>query len=169
MLRSTEKNALPRTELAPVRMEISDVVEVAAMERAVFTDPWSADSFLAEVERKPEVGYPIVLRSEGELLAYAVVWFISDEIHIGNIAVRPDRHGQGLGTLLMKHILGEGRRRAMSFATLEVRPSNEKALALYRRFGFQEVAIRKNYYRDDSEDALVLSHALDPSARSRIG
>jgi ribosomal-protein-alanine N-acetyltransferase len=150
-------------------MGICDVVEVAAMEKAVFSDPWSADSFLAEVERNRDVGYPMVIRSEGELIAYAVVWFIVDEIHIGNIAVRPDRHRQGLGALLMNHILDEGRRRSMAFATLEVRPSNAQALALYRRFGFREVAIRKNYYHDDSEDALVLSYALDPSAKSRFG
>jgi ribosomal-protein-alanine N-acetyltransferase len=151
-------------------MEISDVPEVAALERQVFTDPWSADSFLAEVERRPEVGYPLVVRDEDDrLLAYAVVWFIVDEIHIGNLAVRPDRHREGLGRRLLRHVIDEGRRRDLVFATLEVRPSNFAARALYESFGFREVARRRNYYRDDHEDALVLACALDRSAEHRLG
>ena len=152
-----------------MRMEISDIPEVASLEREVFTDPWSADSFLAEVERRPEIGYPMVLRERGALIAYAVVWFIVDEIHIGNLAVRPDRQGEGLGRSLLEHILEEGRRRALVFATLEVRPSNVRARELYESFGFREVARRKNYYRDDREDALVLAYALDAAAEARIG
>ena len=169
MLRSIERNG--SRELANLvmrRMEISDVPEVAELEEEVFTDPWSVDSFLAEVERRPEVGYPFVIREGKELVAYGVVWFIVDEIHIGNLAVRPDRQGRGIGSLMMEHVLEEGRRRSMSFATLEVRPSNEPALSLYERFGFRKVALRKGYYRDNREDALVLAYALDPAAESRL-
>ena len=152
-----------------MRMEISDIPEVASLEREVFTDPWSADSFLAEVERRPEIGYPMVLRERGALIAYAVVWFIVDEIHIGNIAIHPDYQRQGHATALIEHILVEGRRRSMSFATLEVRPSNRGAMALYDRFGFRKVAIRKGYYRDNREDAHVLVRALHAEAERRLG
>jgi ribosomal-protein-alanine N-acetyltransferase len=150
-------------------MKFDDLAEVAALEREVFPDPWSADSFLAEIERRPEIGQPLVVRDGGDLVAYAVLWFIVDEVHIGNIAVRPGRQGRGLGTELMRHILDEGRRRGMTFATLEVRPSNRSARALYERFGFRQVAVRRNYYRDNREDALVLALALDPSAEERLG
>lgn len=168
MPRSAAKNVCVTTDLVPVRMDMADVAEVAALERVVFTDPWSADSFLAEVERKPEIGYPLVVREAGRLVAYAVVWFIVDELHVGNVAVHPDWQGRGVGKRLMEHVLEEGRRRGMIFATLEVRPSNRRALALYERFGFRKIAVRRNYYRDNREDAHVLALPLDPSAEGRL-
>jgi ribosomal-protein-alanine N-acetyltransferase len=148
-------------------MSVADVSEVAALEEQIFPDAWSADSFLAEVERREEVGYPVVVRDEEGIVAYAVAWFLVDEIHIGNIAVRPERQGQGLGTSLLTHVLDEGRRRAMTYATLEVRPSNERALALYERFGFREVGRRRNYYHDNREDAKVLACELIPAERRK--
>ena len=150
-------------------MRLDDVPDVAALEREVFPDPWSPDSFLAEVERRPDVGWPVVVYEGADLLGYAVVWFIVDEIHIGNIAVHPDHRGQGVGRWLLERILAEGRRRGMVFATLEVRPSNAAALALYERFGFRRVAVRRRYYRNNDEDAWVLAIALDPSAEDRLG
>jgi len=150
-------------------MRLADVVEIAALEERIFSDPWSADSFLAEVERREEIGYPMVVRDGEGIAAYAVVWFLVDEIHIGNFAVRPDRWGQGLGSALLTHILDEGRRRQMTYATLEVRSSNVRAIALYERFGFRQVAVRKKYYRDNREDAKVLARELDswPGERRR--
>jgi ribosomal-protein-alanine N-acetyltransferase len=168
MRRSIAKSACDKAEFVPARMDFSDVGEVAALERQVFSDPWSIDSFLAEVERKREIGYPLVVREHGELIAYAVVWFIVDELHIGNIAVRPAHQGRGIATALLEHVLEEGRRRGMVFATLEVRPSNVRALALYARFGFRRIAVRRNYYRDNKEDAHVLALALHPSAEKRF-
>lgn len=169
MQRFVANSACARTDGVPVRMGMLDVAEVAMIEREVFTDPWSVDSFLAEVERKPEIGYPVVVREAGRLVAYAVAWFIVDELHIGNVAVRPECQGRGLATMLLEHLLEEGRRRDMVFATLEVRPSNARAIALYEKFGFRQIARRRNYYRDNREDALVLASALDPSAEARFG
>jgi ribosomal-protein-alanine N-acetyltransferase len=149
-------------------MDLSDVADVSALERRVFTDPWSPDSFLAEVERKPEIGYPVVVRDGSELVAYAVAWFIVDELHIGNIAVAPCRQKRGIGAMLLEHLVAEGVRRGMIFATLEVRPSNHAAIALYERFGFRKIAVRKKYYRDNREDAHVMALALHPSAETRL-
>ncbi|MCA9750932.1 MAG: ribosomal protein S18-alanine N-acetyltransferase [Gemmatimonadetes bacterium] len=150
-------------------MTIADVAEVAALEARVFPDPWSADSFLAEVERKPDIGYPVVMRDGSDLVAYAVVWFVVDEIHIGNVAVSPDEQGRGLGASLLTHVLEEGRRRGMVWATLEVRPSNVRALALYERFGFEKIAVRKRYYANDREDAWVLACTLERRPERRVG
>ena len=160
----------PTTErLVLETMTLADVTDVAAMERRVFPDPWSPDSFLAEVERRPDVGWPVVVRDASTVVGYAVVWFIVDEIHIGNIAVHPDHQGEGIGRWLMERILEEGKRRSMVFATLEVRPSNRAALGLYERFGFRRIAVRRRYYRNNDEDAWVLAIALDPSAEDRLG
>ena len=110
MPRSVENSVSPPAEPLPLplpasvsgltvrNMELPDVTEVADLEARVFPDPWSSDSFLSELERRPEIGYPIVARDRGgRLVAYAVVWFIVDETHIGNIAVDPDWQGHGLG------------------------------------------------------------------------
>lgn len=163
----------PRTPAGSLRvraMRLEDIPDVAELEARVFPDPWSADSFLAELDRRPEIGYPIVARNAaGDLHAYAVVWFIVDEAHIGNIAVAPQAQGTGIGTFLLNHILAEARQRDMAFATLEVRPSNRAALQLYQRFGFRQVAVRKNYYRNDREDAHVLAVDLHDAAEARLG
>lgn len=150
-------------------MGVADVPEVAEIERSVFPDPWSADSFLAEVERRPDVGWPIVVRDGDGIAAYAIVWFIVDEIHIGNIAVHRGRQGRGIGRWLMDRILAEGRGRSMVFGTLEVRPSNRAALALYESLGFRRIAVRRRYYRNNDEDAWVLGIALDPAGEHRLG
>lgn len=158
-----------RCERILVPMRLEDVPDVAELERQVFPDPWSADSFLAEVERRPDVGWPVVVREDDRIVAYAVVWFIVDEIHIGNIAVHPDQRGRGLGRWLLERILSEGRHRGMVYGTLEVRPSNTAAITLYERFGFRRIAVRRRYYRNNGEDAWVLAIALDPSAEDRLG
>jgi ribosomal-protein-alanine N-acetyltransferase len=150
-------------------MRLTDVPEVAAIEQRVFADPWSVDSFVAEVERTPDIGFPLVLRDGGVLVGYAIVWFIVDEIHIGNLAVQPTRQRQGLASVMLDHVLSEGRRRSMVFATLEVRPSNRAALALYHRYGFRQIAVRRAYYRNNREDALVLACPLCEEAEKRFG
>ncbi len=171
MPRSTARRiASPPASFTPVRMRLTDLPEVFALEELVFTDPWSVDSFVAEVERKADIGFPVVIRGErDELVGYAVAWFIVDEIHIGNIAVHPDYQGRGHGSALLEYVMEEGRRRSMAFVTLEVRPSNRAAIALYERHGFRRVAVRKSYYRDNREDALVLACPLHAGAETRLG
>ncbi len=161
------------------RMRAEDVPEVSAIEREIFADPWSPDSFLAEVDRNPEIGWPVVVRAEAEsagdasgandggegpLIAYAVAWFIVDEIHIGNVAVRPRDQSRGVGRALLTALFEAASRRRMTYATLEVRPSNARAIALYESFGFRRVALRKSYYRDNREDALVMALNLGGEA-----
>ena len=90
------------------------------------------------------------------VVGYAVAWIVSNEIHIGNIAVHEEYRKKGIGESLLKEVLMRGEERGVKMATLEVRISNEPAIHLYRKFGFQEVAIRKEYYRDNGEDGLVM-------------
>lgn len=171
MQKSTVRDTTRRAASAalfPRRMRIEDVPDVAAIEERVFHDAWSAESFLAEVERRPEIGHPFVVEQGAEFVAYGVIWFIVDELHIGNIAVHPDHQGKGIGRRMMHYILEEGRRRSMASVMLEVRPSNLPARALYESLGFRQIGVRRNYYQDNREDALVLALRLDSPEETRL-
>jgi ribosomal-protein-alanine N-acetyltransferase len=87
---------------------------------------------------------------------FCAFWLVFDEIHINNVAVRPQFRGRGIGTTLMHHVLAEGRELGARRATLEVRASNEAARRLYERLGFYVAATRRNYYTNPVEDALIL-------------
>jgi [ribosomal protein S18]-alanine N-acetyltransferase len=133
-----------------------DLDEVLAIERASFSNPWTRDMFVWELQNR-DVSYGYVLRtSEGRVAAFCTVWIIQDELHINNVAVHPDQRGQGAGMAVLRFVLrlaaGLGARRA----TLEVRRSNAAARRLYERLGFRIVGVRRNYYSDPPEDALIL-------------
>jgi ribosomal-protein-alanine N-acetyltransferase len=137
------------------RMTVADLDRVCELERELFTMPWPKTSFLYEVSGNDRA-FPIVCVEDGEVVGYAIAWFVCDELHIGNIAVTAGRQGSGLGKRLLEHMLAEAKKRETSFATLEVRASNVRAISLYRSHGFKGIAIRKNYYTDNKEDALIM-------------
>ncbi|HGY54873.1 MAG TPA: ribosomal-protein-alanine N-acetyltransferase [Caldithrix abyssi] len=134
------------------RMREDDVETVAHLEREIFPDPWSADSFYHEVANT-KLSYPCVLTKDSIILAYAVVWFYAGELHIGNLAVRPSRQKQGLGGRLLQHILDRFSQAEVAY--LEVRKSNKPAIRLYEKFGFIPLTVRKGYY-SNGEDAIVM-------------
>ena len=117
--------------------------------------PWSRESFEDEITGSA-TARSWVVEEDGEIVAYLVSWLVTDELHIGNIAVKPELRGRGIGATLLRYSLDDAAGHGVALATLEVRMSNESAIALYRRFGFLDVAIRKGYYSDDGEDALVM-------------
>lgn len=119
------------------------------IEQKCFGDPWSHSSF--EWER--EAGRLFLAMDEDTLLGYIVYWRIIDECEIANIAVDPTRRGEGIGGALLSHALACG---ADKFF-LEVRESNEAAKALYFKYGFTPYGKRRNYYRNPTEDAILLS------------
>jgi ribosomal-protein-alanine N-acetyltransferase len=121
-----------------------------------FTRPWTRAMYESEFLNR-NTSRMFVLRTTGRPVAgYCAAWFVLDEIHINNIAVRPELRGQGLGSALLAHVLEEGRAAGASRATLEVRRSNDDARRLYERFGFRVAGVRRDYYTDPTEDALVL-------------
>jgi ribosomal-protein-alanine N-acetyltransferase len=136
-------------------MTVEDIGRVCELERELFTMPWPETSFLYEVSGN-DLSFPIVGVEDGEVVGYAIAWFVCDELHIGNIAVTGKRQGSGLGKRLLEHMLIEAGKREAAFATLEVRASNVRAISLYRSHGFKGIAIRKNYYTDNKEDALIM-------------
>ncbi|MEM9804560.1 MAG: ribosomal protein S18-alanine N-acetyltransferase [Cyanobacteria bacterium P01_D01_bin.56] len=97
----------------------------------------------------------LVLLAAGDVVGLGCLWAILDEAHITTLAIHPDYHRQRLGQLLLIQLLQLARQRTLTHATLEVRASNHKALALYKKFGFRTAGRRKGYY-NDGEDALIL-------------
>ncbi len=132
-----------------------DLDEIVAIEKASFSNPWTRQMYLRELQN-PDVSFLYVLRLQGAIAAFCSFWLVLDEIHINNLAVRPDFQGQGLGTALLQHVLEAGATRGAERATLEVRRSNAPARRLYERLGFEVAATRPNYYASPPEDALIL-------------
>lgn len=136
-------------------MTLDDIDAVAAIEAATFKTPWSKESFYREVTDNACARY-IVLREDGVAIAYAGVWFVLDEGHITNIAVREDRRGMGYGERVTRAMIQLAADSGMNWMTLEVRRSNEAAKRLYHKLGFIDVGYRKRYY-ENTEDALIMA------------
>ncbi|WP_409252636.1 ribosomal protein S18-alanine N-acetyltransferase [Bacillus sp. SCS-153A] len=136
-------------------MTTEDLDQVMEVEANSFSIPWSRDAFFNEIETNHFATY-IVIEDQGQIIGYCGVWIIIDEAHITNIAVLPSYRGQGLGGKLMASMIEIAKEMGARTMTLEVRVSNTPAQSLYRKFGFQQGGIRKNYYSDNQEDALVM-------------
>lgn len=134
-----------------------DLDGVLAVDEASFVNHWTREMFEWEAAHS-DVARVFVCRAGGrdEIVAYCAVWLIFDELHINNLAVLPEWRLRGVGGALLTHVLGEAATAGAVRATLEVRSSNEPAIALYRRFGFVERGRRPRYYTNPVEDALIL-------------
>ncbi len=143
-------------------MTLDDVEAVHAIEAGTFRTPWSKESFYREVTDNPCARY-VVLREDGETVAYAGVWFVLDEGHITNIAVRQDRRGMGYGERVTRAMVQLAADSGMNWMTLEVRRSNVAAINLYHKLGFIDVGYRKRYY-ENTEDALIMALEKLPEA-----
>ncbi len=149
---------MSETEYVLRRMQLADVVAVHQLEEQIFPTPWSLNSYLFELERNP-ASQQWVIETKGEIAAYAVCWLLGgEEFHVANIAVAPAFRRQGLGRRLLAHVLAAGAELGASSAALEVRAGNVEAQALYSQFGFEVAAVRKGYYQDNHEDALLMIH-----------
>ncbi|MDW0110471.1 ribosomal protein S18-alanine N-acetyltransferase [Sporosarcina aquimarina] len=136
-------------------MLAKDIDDVVATEVEVFTTPWSAEVFEHELTGNDYATY-IVAEYEHEVVGHVGMWVVLDECHITNVAVRKSRQGNGIGEALMRQAMDLCRNNGVRAMSLEVRVTNETAQNLYRKLGFQPGGIRKNYYSDDHEDALVM-------------
>ncbi len=136
------------------RMTLDDVDAVAAIEAATFPTPWSRDAFVSEM-RHVAARY-LVAELDGQVIGFAGAWIILDESHITNIAVLADYRGQGIGRKLTEGLLQYLSNLGAAYATLEVRRSNLIAQHLYQSLGFVALGVRKRYYEDNREDALIM-------------
>ncbi len=132
-----------------------DLPRVHEIETLSFQTPWSADAFQGELNNK--CARYCVLEEDGVIVGFAGMWLILDEAHVNNVAVHPDWRGRGYGRLLMRELMRMAYRALEIIRmTLEVRVSNEAALALYRSMGFAVAGRRKGYYEDTGEDAYIM-------------
>ena len=133
-----------------------DLDGVLDVESESFTNPWTREMYEWELQNRA-VCHIYVVRVPGcEVAGFCAFWLVVDEIHINNVAIRPQFRGQGLGTALLTHVLAEGRRLGARRATLEVRASNVDARRLYERLGFAVAGVRRGYYSNPVEDAVIL-------------
>jgi [ribosomal protein S18]-alanine N-acetyltransferase len=139
-------------------MTTADIESVIAIERASFQFPWSTRFFLDELQ--VDCARSILAEVEGRIVGYVLFWFLVEEVDIHNIAVHPDFRRQGIGRLLLEEVVAAARREKRLRVTLDVRFSNASAQNLYRSFGFVTRGLRKGYYSDNGEDALVMALEL---------
>lgn len=144
-----------RNECIVRRMTIADLDAVVAIEEATFPTPWSKESFRQELERNVAARY-LVAEKDGRVIGYGGAWVILDESHITNIAIEESQRGNGYGRVLTQALMQYLANLGAEYATLEVRKSNTRAQNLYKSLGFIQLGVRKRYYEDNNEDALLM-------------
>lgn len=148
----------------------SDIDGITRLDQLCFSAPWSRESFRQEIMENSLALYLVaeLPHSEG-LVGYAGIWAILDEGHITNVAVHPGYRRRHIGEALVKVLMEEASSSGIRLFTLEARVSNEPAIRLYRKFGFREVGVRKGYYEDNNEDALIMwAEAAVPDGTAAI-
>lgn len=136
-------------------MVMTDVDGVMAVEHDSFLTPWSRSAFEEELAQNRLARY-IVAEENGMIVGYAGTWLVINEAHVTNVAVSSQRRREGIGRMLMQKLMELARENGMESMTLEVRVSNAAARHLYDQMGFVAAGIRKNYYSETKEDALIL-------------
>ena len=137
-----------------IAMTESHIAQVAALEKLCFSDPWSENSVASEL-RNP-LSCWLVAEEDGVVAVYVGSQTVMDESDMMNVAVHPDYRRKGISEALVAELVEALKKQESHCLTLEVRVSNEPAKALYEKLGFTQVGLRKNYYRNPKEDALIL-------------
>jgi ribosomal-protein-alanine N-acetyltransferase len=143
-------------QIRPMTKE--DCTQVAAIEAASFSVPWSLNAFTETVE-KENFRY-FVAEEEGEILGYCGFLFVLDEAEIPNVCVKASARKRGIGSQMMSVLIEEAKKLGMAVLYLEVRESNTPARTLYKSLGFEENGIRKKFYEHPVEHAVLMSKAL---------
>ena len=145
-----------------------DLDAVLEIETLAFTNPWTREMYLREMDN-PRVSHIYILRvrngDEETVAGFCSFWLVFEELHINNLAVHPRYRRQGIGTALLEHAMHTAAQLGARRATLEVRRSNEEARRIYERLGFETAGVRRNYYAHPTEDALILWRSVLPGTR----
>ncbi len=152
-------NAVLKPDILTRPMQMADLDRIMQIEPTVFPYPWSRGNFSDSLNS----GYSCwVMEEDKVIIGYAVLMMVLDEAHLLNISIAREQQGRGLGRDLLQHMMTLGRRHGGLNMFLEVRPSNLAAISLYSSIGFNEMAIRRNYYpaKHGREDAVLMGMAL---------
>jgi len=158
--------------IAPVEiadMTLDDVDAVQEVERASFPVPWPANAFRHELTQNRNARY-VVARSGDRIVGYGGLWLMVDEAHITTFAVHPDQRRQRIGERLLQRLFEVAAAMNAEWLTLEVRASNLGAQKLYEKYGFRRAGVRRRYYSDNNEDALIMwtERLGDRAVRERL-
>lgn len=164
-------------------MQLSDIPQVLEIDRLSFPLPWSASSYRHELTDNPAAYFLVALETRPPawparwlwwraapraVVGYVGCWLIVDEVHISTIAVHPQQRGRGLGEQLLQAVFRRAAETQMALVTLEVREGNLIAQNLYRKYNFDVVGRRKRYYRDNHEDALLMTAYLNRAPENSV-
>jgi ribosomal-protein-alanine N-acetyltransferase len=156
--------------LSIVPMTSSDISAVIRIEKASFSTVWPSDAFFNELSTNKLAHY-FVGRIGDRIVAYGGIWVILEDSHITTLAVDPAHRGKRFGEVMLLRLIDEAVERGAAWMTLEVRESNVVAQQLYRKYGFTTVTMRRGYYSDDNESALVMwaGNLKSELYRNRLG
>ncbi len=156
--------------LSILPMASSDVSAVTRIERASFSTVWPSDAFFNELSNNKLAHY-FVGRIGDRIVAYGGIWVILEDSHVTTLAVDPACRGRRFGEVMLLRLVDEAMERGAAWMTLEVRESNTVAQQLYRKYGFTTVTMRRGYYSDDNESALVMwaGNLKSELYRNRLG
>jgi ribosomal-protein-alanine N-acetyltransferase len=140
-------------------MELSDLDQVMDIEREAFSEPWARGCFEHEILVLDASELTVAISQEN-ILGYTVAWFLDDEVHLANVAVRQRFRGGGIGRALVEAVMSRAKQTGAERVVLEVRRSNAEAQRLYETLGFLPAGVRKNYYTKEKEDAILMTCQL---------
>ena len=155
-------------ELELRRLELADLDAIERIERASYRTPWSRSMFASELTKPSSHSFGAI-DEHGELVGYLVLSRYVDAWHVMNVAVAPERRRQGIASALLRRLLEVTEDDPLRGYTLEVRVTNVGAIALYERFGFVAKGVRRGYYTDNREDALIMWRDAEPSSSDEDG
>lgn len=156
-----KKAKLPQAFFYFRRMEEDDLPDVLKIENLSYSKPWNVSSFKGEIDNRPiSNAYVIVYRPLNKVIGYIIYWHVEKEIQISNIAVSPDFRMMGIAEAVIRQVIVQIKKEGAGFVLLEVRPSNYAARSLYNKLGFKVLGIRRNYYIDPREDAMLMGKSL---------
>ncbi len=133
-----------------------DLTGVLEVESESFSSPWTREMYEWELQNRAICHIYVIRTDDCRVAGFCAFWLVVDEIHINNVAIRPHLRARGLGTALLRHVFSEAGRLGAPRATLEVRASNLDAQRLYTRLGFTAAGVRRRYYSNPVEDAVIL-------------
>jgi len=140
--------------------EAGDIDAIAAIEAECFSEPWSAQAFADVLYREDVILLVADIGGEDKIVGYVCMYMAADEGEITNVAVKSDCRGRGIAGGLMDDLISRAKDHAIEMIFLEVRESNAPAIALYKKNGFEQNGLRKNFYRNPTENAILMAKDL---------